>query len=99
MEQVFVRNVECIKQKQTCDIWSEDEMQTVKGAVHTASLNARKQIIQFFKAQYTNWNPCYTSSSEITGDYKQPDISTIRLSNLFDTDLYTGDFSNINQLL
>ena len=50
------------------------------------------------KGQYTNWYPCYTSSSEITGEYKQPDISTIRLSNLIDTALCTVDFSNINQL-
>ena len=65
MEQVFVRNVEYIKQNKTSDIWSEVEIQTVKGDVHIAWLNARKQIIHFFKGQYTNWNPCYTSSSEI----------------------------------
>ena len=70
----------------------------MKGAANVAWLNARKQIIHFFKGQYTNWKPCYTSSSEITGEYKQPDISTIRLSNLIDTALHTGDFSNINQL-
>ena len=98
IEQVFLSNMENIKQNKTSDIWSEDEIQTVKGAVNVAWLNARKQIIHFFKGQYTNWNPCYTSSSEITGEYKQPDISTIRLSNLIDTALHTGDFSNINQL-
>ena len=98
MEQVFQHNAEYIKQNKTSDIWSVDEIQTVKRAVHVAWLNARKQIIYFFKGQYTNWNPCYTNFSKVTGDYKQPDISTIRLSDLIDTALHTGDFSNINQL-
>ena len=90
--------MENIKQNKTSYIWSEDEIQTVKRAVNVAWLNARKQIIHFFKGQYTNWNPCYTSSLDITGEYQQPHISTIRLSNLIDTALHTGDFSNINQL-
>ena len=40
MEQVFQHNVEYIKQNQTSDIWSEDEILTVKSAVHVAWSNA-----------------------------------------------------------
>ena len=98
MEEVFKENVAQIKQNATSGIWTEKEKATVTDAVHKEWLDAREKVISFFKGQYTNWNPCYTSSSEPTGNYTNPDISTIRLSDLINTSLETGDFSVINKL-
>ena len=98
MAEVFKTNVARIKENATSVIWTEEEKATVRDAVQKEWLKSREEVISFFKGQYTNWNPCYTSSSEPTGNYTNPDISTIRLSDLIKTSLETGDFSIINKL-
>ena len=98
LEETFNSLCHEVAENSVSGLWTDIEKKNVIYLMMNEWNRAKLEVVSFFNGMYTNWNPCYTSTGDLTGIYKLPDITTIKLSDIIDACLQDGDFSSLDQL-
>ena len=78
--------------------YTHEESNYLQEEVRKDFKSAQDKIIDFFKGNYVNWNPCYTHDGQLTDTFENPDLSTISLSSIIDDALTQSDFTYLDRI-